>query len=68
MPSNYPLINPDGGATRDEMISLMSHGEHIDAFIPMGAYEQRDLANRSKRFVIIKTMSGHQYFQVEIPK
>ncbi len=65
MPGNYPLINPDGEATRDEMVSLMAYGEHVDAFIPMGAYEnQMD----GKRYVIIKTMAGHQYFQVEIPK
>jgi hypothetical protein len=65
MPGNYPLINPDGGGTRDEMVSLMAYGEHIDAFIPLAAYEN-EMDN--KRFVIIKTMAGHEYFQVEIPK
>lgn len=62
MPGNYPLVDPDDRS--QDMSKMMAHGEHVDAFIPMGAYEnQMD----GKRFVIIKTMAGHEYFQVEIP-
>lgn len=67
MPDNYPLVNPDPDIvkTPEDVTNLIIYGQENDAFIPVGAYED---AMSDKRFVIIMTMVGHEYFQVEIPK
>ena len=41
MPSNYPLVDPDGAMKSGGARELMAYGEHVDAFIPMYALIDR---------------------------
>ena len=73
MPSNYVLIDPDSpDMSGEDKASLMAYGKHVDAFIPMGAFDESVATDFygdeivDKRFAIIKSMSGHKYFKVEI--